>query len=66
MLTILLNGVEEKTEDRNLSDLIISKKLKKDQIIIEVNGTIIKKDDLEKYLINNGDKIEIIRFMGGG
>jgi sulfur carrier protein len=35
-------------------------------VVVEVNGVIVKKEKFEKHLINDGDKLEIVRFVGGG
>jgi len=35
-------------------------------ICILVNGKILKKDQWKKYRIKDGDKIEIVGFVGGG
>jgi sulfur carrier protein len=35
-------------------------------IATEINGEIIPKSKYEKIVINDGDKIEIVSFVGGG
>ena len=34
--------------------------------IVELNGKVIKKSDREKTSLKDGDRIELIQFMGGG
>ena len=36
------------------------------RIAVEINGEIIKKSDYDKTVLNDGDKIEVVSFVGGG
>ncbi|MDE5946415.1 MAG: sulfur carrier protein ThiS [Oscillospiraceae bacterium] len=36
------------------------------RVAVEVNNTIISRDDFDKYIISDNDEIEIVAFMGGG
>lgn len=49
-----------------MSDLLKFIDLKKDGIVVEINLNIIKKDRYEDTILQNGDSVEIITFMGGG
>jgi sulfur carrier protein len=53
-------------ENSSLQDLIKTLKLNPDSIVTEVNLNIIKKDKREETMLKDGDKVEIITFMGGG
>ena len=35
-------------------------------IAVEVNGVIVKKDEYAAYVPNDGDKVEVVNFVGGG
>lgn len=35
-------------------------------IAVEINGSILPKSEYDSYIINDGDKIEIVNFVGGG
>ena len=37
-----------------------------DSVVAEVNGTIIDRDQYENFVINDGDAVELIQFVGGG
>ena len=67
MAKIQLNGKKLKI-NANLSvkDLLKKFKLNEAQIAIELNGTILPKQDYKKKKIKNRDKIEIVHFIGGG
>ncbi len=67
MAKIQLNG-KKITINSNLSvkELIKNYKLKENKIAIELNGTIVPKNNYRKKKIKNNDKIEIVQFIGGG
>ncbi len=67
-MKILINGKEKDIGDNilNLNDFIDSI-LKNDKgKIIELNGKVIKKNGRKDILLKEGDRIELIQFMGGG
>ena len=49
-----------------ISDLFHYLKLKESGRFVEINGCIFKEDVFSQTIINDGDIIEIIQFMGGG
>ena len=50
----------------NLSDLLKTLKIPLKKVAIELNQEIIDKKKLNKQLLRNNDKIEIVNFIGGG
>ena len=46
--------------------VIKKNKLKLNKIAVEVNREIINKKKINKILLKNKDKIEIVHFIGGG
>ena len=67
MINIQLNGNEEKFDSElTVYDLIKSKGLNPDNIVVELNLNIINKTDYENTKIQDKDKLEILRFVGGG
>ena len=64
-MKLTINGKIETLENiKNLSDIITHFKLK--NVVIELNGNIINKEDYPDTLLKEDDRIEIIRFVGGG
>jgi sulfur carrier protein len=35
-------------------------------VIVELNDEILAKESLSETLLSNGDKVEIVHFVGGG
>lgn len=66
-MKIVLNGKDSEIKSKStLLDLIQSKDLNKDRIIIQVNEEIIKKDNFNDFEIIEDSKIEILSIVGGG
>ncbi len=66
-LIIILNGTEETVpEDTTLEGLIRSRGLKPDSIIVEYNFGLVKRDSWAGIVLKENDRVEILRFVGGG
>lgn len=66
-MKIIINGKEQEVEE-GLSVLNLIKKFNFDpeKIVVEINLEIIKKEDFDKIILKPNDKVEILRFVGGG
>ena len=64
---IQLNGSPyEINTETNLNQLLNALKIQKTKVAIEVNGVIVEKNKYPKVILNKGDKVEIVHFIGGG
>ena len=64
---IQLNGsAYEIDTETNLNQLLNKLKIQKTKVAIEVNGAIVEKKKYLKVILNKGDKVEIVHFIGGG
>ena len=64
---IQLNGSSyEINNETNLNQLLNKLKIQKNKVAIEVNGAIVEKNKYPKVILNKGDKVEIVHFIGGG
>ena len=64
---IQLNGSSyEINNETNLNQLLKKLKIQKNKVAIEVNGAIVEKNKYPKVILNRGDKVEIVHFIGGG
>ena len=50
----------------NLSNLLKTLKIPLKKVAIELNQEIVDKKKLNKQILKNNDKIEIVHFIGGG
>ena len=64
---IQLNGNPyEINTETNLNQLLNKLKIKKTKVAIELNGVIVEKNKYPEIILNKGDKVEIVHFIGGG
>ena len=64
---IQLNGNPyEINTETNLNQLLNKLKIQKTKVAIELNGAIVEKNKYPKVILNKGDKVEIVQFIGGG
>ena len=66
-MNITCNG-EQQTVDNNISlnDLVLSLDLNPQSLVAEVNGKIIEHLQFPAQKLQDGDRVELIRFVGGG
>jgi sulfur carrier protein len=66
-MNITCNG-EHKAVDNHISlnDLVLSLDLNPQSLVAEVNGKIIEQPQFSDKKLQDGDRIELIRFVGGG
>jgi thiamine biosynthesis protein ThiS len=50
----------------NLQDLIAELDLKGDRVAVEHNGNIVPRTEWAKASLTEGDRLEIVHFVGGG
>ena len=67
MIKITLNGKEKEiTENTKLLVLLEDLNLSPDSVVVEMNKNIVRKDNFSETFIKENDKLEILRFVGGG
>ena len=66
-MKITLNGKEEiSSRGMTVADLISSKGINPDTVIVEYNYELIKKEAWGGIVLKENDRLEILRFVGGG
>ena len=66
-MLVTINGEERNIEDGlKISDLVPLLELKAERLAIEVNRKIIRRAAWQLTPLAEGDKIEIVQFVGGG
>lgn len=66
-MIITVNGQEEEIrENTTLMEYILDKGLEPGTIIVEYNRQVVKQDSYSNIRINESDKIEVLRLVGGG
>ncbi len=69
-LTVTLNGARKTfdglTAPASVSDVVAALGLKQDRVAVERNGKIAARTAWNESQIDEGDKLEIVHFVGGG
>jgi sulfur carrier protein len=66
-LIIQVNGEpQEVKENMSLPELVASLSLKAEQVAIELNQSVVRRAQWESTRLREGDKVEIVHFVGGG
>lgn len=67
-MKIFVNGIEKEFDKEQLTikELIDLLDIKSPAIAVAVGFDVIPKDQFESYKLKEGDKVEIVHFVGGG
>ncbi|BCB96135.1 thiamine biosynthesis protein ThiS [Dissulfurispira thermophila] len=65
-MKLRINGEYKETQSKTISELLKELDIIPERVAVEVNLTIIKRQEFENYYLKDGDTIEIVNFVGGG
>ena len=66
-MLVQINGESRELADRSrLSDLVRELSLEPARIAVEVNQKVIRREQWAEMPLGEGDRIEIVHFVGGG
>jgi thiamine biosynthesis protein ThiS len=66
-MKLQINGEDESyTAPLSLSELISQMGLKADRVAVELNLQIVPRDQWQQTNLSEGDRLEIVHFVGGG
>lgn len=66
-MRVIINGkVEVIKSQSSLAELILSKGLREENVVIEHNLRILPKKEWKNTHLRGDDKVEIVSFIGGG
>ena len=66
-MKIKINGIEKNVKDNiTIKELLKELNILDKTMAVAVNMNIVKKDEWDKYKLNENDKIEALNFVGGG
>ncbi|MDA1297377.1 MAG: sulfur carrier protein ThiS [Chloroflexi bacterium] len=67
MITVRVNGKDaELAEDQSVEQYLESKGLAGRSLAVAVNGIVLRREELPGTLLSDGDRVEIVRPVGGG
>jgi thiamine biosynthesis protein ThiS len=66
-MTLTINGEEREFQSlASLAELVSQLGMKPDRVAVELNRELIPRDRWPATQVSNGDKLEIVHFVGGG
>ncbi|MDQ0884410.1 sulfur carrier protein [Peribacillus sp. V2I11] len=67
-LELIINGekIQIPADESTVTGLLQHFNLHQKVVIVELNDEILAKESLSETLLSNGDKVEIVHFVGGG
>ncbi|MCB4203563.1 sulfur carrier protein ThiS [Deferribacterales bacterium Es71-Z0220] len=66
-MKIILNGKDTELEKNiTVTELLQNLKIHSKVVVVEINGNIVEKDNFDNTFIKENDKVEVVRFVGGG
>lgn len=66
-MTLLINGTQTEIENgKNISEILLILGVESKIFAVVVNANLVKKEQYDSFIPKDGDKIELLQFMGGG
>ncbi len=65
-MVISVNGKSEEIQTSVLLDLLRVKQIEPQMVAVELNDVLIDRDRLDSTMLQDGDRVEFLFFMGGG
>lgn len=67
MIEVTINGSKKQIPcGLTVSGLLDFLNVKKQAAVVELNRVVLKKEEHDSGKVNEGDELEIVRFVGGG
>ena len=67
MIEVRINGKKELFEvETPLADFLAKKGIKISSVVVEYNGSIVPREELNEVRLKDGDKVEVLHLVGGG
>ncbi len=66
-MQIQVNGQGQNTRPgTTVADLLRTLDIRPERVAVEVNLRVLDRADFERHALNDGDRVEILGFIGGG
>ncbi len=66
-MTLTVNGEKQKLHGiTNVSELVSHYRLQDKLVVVEIDGTVIERENWEETQLRDGMTIELVHFVGGG
>ena len=65
-MEILVNGADERCRPGSVASLVADRGLPPEALVVELNGEVIRQERWSQIQLKDGDRLELLRFVGGG
>ncbi len=66
-IRIMMNGKQRRVpEGATISSLLSSLELDRRLVVVELNEEIVRRTELDEVVVREGDRVELVHFVGGG
>jgi sulfur carrier protein len=65
-MQLKINGKSEEFSGVSVLDLLKTKKIEPQMVAVEVNDSMVEREQLATTLLKEGDRLEFLFYMGGG
>jgi sulfur carrier protein len=65
-MQITVNGKAEHSDARSIEQMVFQKGLQPDALVVEYNYAVIPQEQWGRIALKEGDKVELLSFVGGG
>ncbi len=65
-MTIHINGEAHDVAPQTIADLLHHLGMQQQRLAVEINGDVVPRSQHATHMIRDGDRIEIVRAIGGG
>jgi len=66
-MKLIINGDEKEVKDGlSVSQILDELQIKDKTMAVAVDMQVVKKEDWDKKVLQNGQKVEFLQFVGGG
>ncbi len=67
-MKLVINGEEVTSKDGlSVNEFLVEQEVKMPEMVsVEINGQILRRGEFDTTVLNEGDKVEFLYFMGGG
>jgi sulfur carrier protein len=66
MMKIMVNGEERTLEQKTVLGFLVEIGVDPRAVAVELNLDILERGEYATTMLNDGDKVEIVQFVGGG
>ena len=63
---VIINGKSFDIAGKSIEKYLMNAGYNTERVAVELNGDILPKSQYENTYLNDGDKVEVVSFVGGG